>query len=288
MRTLVSLPSAGRALPLALGLLLTAALAAGPARADDEADAKRKRNKVALIPMKCERDIEPELCSVLAESMAMSVSKAPGLEVVTPADLEVLMGAQALAELSSCGGEACFVGAEMLRIDAAWLLAGRITRVGQRARLVLRLVDLERGAIIDREEATPTLDETEMDTSIRRLAVRLMARRGLLSLEQVEGQPLAGVVTQPLEEEGPGAVFYVGVGTSAVGGLALLGAGALGTVAFFGVENAKNVERSGGDRQVVLEQARQARTYAYGSDLLLVAGGALVVTGLVMTATEAF
>lgn len=279
MRHLVSLSPA----LLALSALLLAPMAL----ARDEDRPARKRNKVALIPVKCERDIEPELCGVLAESMALAVAKAPGLEVVTPADLEVVMGAQALAELSSCGSDTCFVGGEMLRIDAAWLLAGRITRVGSKARMVLRLVDLERGTVIDREEATPTLDEAEMDTAVRRLAVRLLARRGVLSLEAVEGEPLAGVITEPAEEA-LHPTFYVGVGTTAVGGATLVGAGALGLVSILGVNATSAAAANGEPRDVVLARARDARSWAYGADLLLVAGSTLVLTGLVVTTAGAF
>lgn len=220
-------------------LICGAALGAGPVKATG-----RDRNKVALIPFKCERGTLPELCDVLGESVGLTLGKAPGLSVSTPADLEVLMGAQTLADLSDCDGEACFVGSEMLRIDAAWLLAGRVTRVGEQARIVLRLVDLERGAVIDRDEVSSATDEEEMDAAVRLIASRMLARRGLLTLEPASGA-LAGALLDGEAPEPPGVALYVGVGAAAIGGAAVVAAGGLGLASLLSLNQTATAAAAG-------------------------------------------
>lgn len=234
---------------------------------------------MALLPLGCERGVSPEICKVLGDSIALSIAKAPGLQAITPGDLEVMMGAHALSELSNCGGDTCFVGDEALRIDAAWLLGGTITRLGENTRVVMRLVDLQRGAVIDRGEVTVAAqDEEALDEGVRRLALRLLARRGLLELPE-PGERLHSVEVQ--EAQGPPLLLYAGAGTAILGVAALGSAGLLGSLAYLEVESARTAAALGSSDGVAAHAA-DARVKAWGADVLLVGGGALVVGGVVM------
>lgn len=269
-----------------LGILpLSLLLAGSTANAQENADpeAARDRGKIALLPMTCERGVPAEICKVLGDSIALSIAKAPGLEPVTPGDLEMMMGAQALSQLSSCGGDACFVGDEALRIDAAWLLGGTITRLGDNTRAVMRLVDLQRGAVIDRGEVTvAALDEEALDRAVRRLSLKMLSRRGLLTMPDDE-QRLNALA---MEEEPPPLLLYAGVATAALGVVGLASAGALGGLAYIDVESARAAAALGTNDALALH-ARDARTKAWGADVLLATGGVLLVGGLVLAVAGA-
>lgn len=260
----------------AIALVLAASFAAAPASAGEGRD----RSKVALLPLKCHRDVPGEICQLLADSIALALADAPGIEPITPGDLEVLVGAHALSQLSSCGGETCFIGDEVMRINAAWLIGGDITSLGKKNRTVLRLVDLERGAVLDRGEVTTEPDEAEMDRAVRLLALKLLARRGLLDLEASAGTSLSAMQDEP--EPPPSPLLWAGLGTVGVGAVALVGAGALGSLALLSLEDARTAP---GD--AFQGHARDARMQAWGADVLLGAGGALLVGGAILALTGA-
>lgn len=258
--------------------LLIASLAAPAGAQVTAGDTGRDPRKVALLPLDCERGTEPALCKVLGDSVALAISQSTGLEPITPGDLEVMMGAQALSELSTCGGGQCFVGDESLRIDAAWLLGGTVTRLGDNTRVVMRLVDLGRGAIIERGEVSAEEgDEAGLDTAVRRLTLGLLAKRGLFAPE-VEGDRLSAV---SVVEEDPPYLLYAGGGTAALGVIALGAAGVLGSLAYLDVQSAETAAALG-SADDFSRHAGDARTKAWGADMLLAAGGVLVVGGLVV------
>lgn len=259
--------------------LLLALCAAAPAAAQGPGGpSKRDPRKVALLPLDCERGIEAEICTVLGDSVALAISESAGLEPITPGDLEVMMGAQALSELSSCGGDTCFVGDESLRIDAAWLLGGTVTRLGENTRVVMRLVDLQRGAIIERGEVSAEEgDEVGLDTAVRRLTLGLLHKRGLFA-PAAEGARLNAV---EVPEEKPPYLLYAGGGIAALGVVALGAAGVLGSLAYVDVLNAQ-VAAATGSGAAFAETAKAAQTKAWGADMLLATGGILVVGGAVL------
>ncbi len=237
----------------------------------------RDPGKVALLPLACERGVEPEICEVLGDSIALAIAKASGLQAITPGDLELMMGAHALSELSNCGGDTCFVGDEALRIDAAWLIGGTITRLGDNTRVVMRLVDLGRGAIIDRGEVTVgARDEEALDEGVRELSLRLLSRRGVIALPDTTTRQNAVVV-----QEEPPVLLYAGAGTTALGVIVLGSAGLLGSLAYLDVESARTAANLG-EHDAFTGHASNARMKAWGADVLLTAGGAIVIGGVVM------
>src|SRR5688572_9736800 len=137
-------------------------------------------NRVAILPVRCERDLDPSLCAALGESIAIAMGRDPKIEVVNPRDIDVLLGAQTVADLSTCEKDDCFARQDFGRIDAAYLVALQVGRIGDEARLVVRVVDLKRGAVIDRDSAdAPAKDERAIENVARDLTMSVLVRRGL-------------------------------------------------------------------------------------------------------------
>ena len=150
-----------RALLLSLVVVVTSLSSAARAEREDVVEHKgaayrlgAAAQKIALMPVKCGRDMEPELCASIDESLAVDLGRDPRIDIVTPRDLEVLLGAQQLVELSSCEGEeACFDASSFTQLEASYLLSVAIGRIGGDAQITVRLVDLKRGVVIDRDDA---------------------------------------------------------------------------------------------------------------------------------------
>jgi hypothetical protein len=226
-------------------------------------------SRIAILPVRCERDEDPSLCRALGESIALEMARDPRIEVVNPHDLEVLVGAASLNELSACTADDCFNTLDFTRVDASYLLAMDLSRIGREARMVVRVVDLKRGTVIDRDEAkAPAKDESAIEDAARALVMSVLVRRGL-------AQPPA--ITEA-EDEGVRPIFWAGAGAFAAGAIAAGGGGFLGANALLKTgevsDNASNLSQKQFDAN-----AREARMYGYGADLLFVAGGALALAG---------
>lgn len=251
-----------------LALPLTAIVLVSLAGADPAYRVGTATNRVALLPVRCERDIDPSLCRALGESVAIEMAREPRIEVVNPHDLEVLVGAASLTELQNCGREDCFTNVDFTSVEAAYLIALDLSRIGPDARLVVRMVDLKRGQVIDRDEAkAPVKDERAIEDAARAVTMNVLVRRGL-------AQPVEHVE----EDAGVRPIFWAGLGAVAAGALAAGGGGVLGVQSALKAndiaDNAATLDERDFDRH-----AREARTFGYGADLLFVAGGALVVAG---------
>lgn len=248
-----------------LALLLLAALAAPSAEPAYRLGSAT--NRIALLPVQCERDLDVALCRALGESIAVDVAREPRLEVITPQDLDVLLGAQAIADLSSCEKDDCYSSHDFTRVDASYLLALAVNRIGGEARLIVRVVDLKRAAVIDRDEAAaPAADERAIERAARALVMGVLVRRGL--------------ARAPVEEEARGVsgVFWAGAVTGGVGVVAAGGAGLLG-LSVLGQTQDLRADAAHLDVDAFDARARDIRTQAYGADLLLVGAAALAVAG---------
>jgi hypothetical protein len=258
-------------LPVLFGL----ALAAPTARAEDDRPLPAWRVgtgtiRVALLPVRCTRDMAKELCSALDQSLGVELARDPRLDVVSPHDLEVLVGAQELSALQSCDGDNCFDSGAFQQIGAAYTVAVVVGRIGNDALVTARLVDMRRGTVLDRDDARVTrANEDAIDQATRDLVQALLARRGI-------GTPLA----MTTEERGPSGLFIAGALISGLGGAGVIGGGALGGLAAFEaatLEQASAVSRTDFDAS-----ANAARGLALGADVALGAGGILVVTGVAL------
>ena len=177
-------------------------------------------NRVAVLPVRCERDLDPALCAALGESIAVEMGRDPRIDVVSPRDIDVLLGAQTVADLSTCDRDDCFARQDFTRIDASYLVAVAVSRIGDDAKIVVRVVDSKRGALIDRDEASaPRHDERRIETASKGLVMNVLVRRGL-----------ARPPDEMREERGLGAAFWVGLGAG------LLGVAAAGTGAVLDVD----------------------------------------------------
>jgi hypothetical protein len=228
-------------------------------------------NRVAILPVRCERDLDPSLCMALGESVAIEMGRDPRIEVVNPRDIDVLLGAQTVADLSTCDRDDCFSRQDFTRIDAAYLLALQVSRIGDEARLVVRVVDLKRGTVIDREDAAaPAKDERAIERAARDLAMSVLVRRGL-------ARPPATAE----DAGGVGGLFWAGVTSSIVGAAAVTGGGLVGLDAY-GKTAELRADASGLTRDEFEDRTVEPRTLATGADMLFAAGGALVVAGGIM------
>jgi hypothetical protein len=228
-------------------------------------------NRVAILPVRCERDLDPSLCAALGESVAIAMGRDPKIEVINPRDIDVLLGAQTVADLSTCEKDDCFARQDFGRIDAAYLVALQVGRIGDEARLVVRVVDLKRGAVIDRDSAdAPSKDERAIENAARDLTMSVLVRRGL-------ARPAA------VAEDGGavGGLFWAGVTSSIVGVVAVGGGGLVG---FNALDKTTELRANASDIDEPAFERREAevRTLATGADMLFAAGGALVVAGGVM------
>ena len=228
-------------------------------------------SRVAILPVRCERDLDPSLCAALGESVAIELARDPRIDVVNPRDIDILLGAQTVADLSSCEKDDCFSQQDFTRVDAAYLLSLAVGRIGEEARLVVRIVDLKRGAVIDRDEASaPARDEPAIERAARALCLGVLVRRGLARPAEVVA-----------EDEGVGGVFWAGLASSVVGALVVSGGGYLGMHAYGQTaelrSDAEKLSRDEFDAK-----AEDPRAYAAGADMLYAAGGALVVAGGIM------
>ncbi len=224
-------------------------------------------SRIAVLPVQCERDLDASLCSALGESIAVVIAREPRLEVITPRDLDVLLGAQTIADLSTCEHDDCFSSANFTRVDAAYLISLAVNRIGGEARLVVRIVDVKRGAVIDRDDAAaPASDERAIEEAARTLVMGTLVRRGLAQAPALD------------EDRGVSAVFWAGAVTGGVGVIAAGGAGVLGLGVLTQTE-ALRKDAPTLDGAAFDERARGIRTQAYGTDLLLVGAAALAVAG---------
>jgi hypothetical protein len=228
-------------------------------------------NRIAILPVSCERDLDRSLCSALGESIAVEVGKEPRVEVVTPGDLDVLLGAQAVADLSSCDKDDCFARQNFNQIDAAYLLSLSIGRIGKEARLVVRVVDLKRGTVIDRDDARALAkDEAAIEESAKDLVMAVLVRRGLASAPLVDD-----------DERGVSPVFWVGALTGGLGLVAAGGGSVLGLQAYGKTQEISD-KLDGMEQDEFRDLSREARTYAYGADLLFVGAAAMAIAGSAM------
>jgi len=225
--------------------------------------------RVALLPVRCARDMADDLCSALDQSLGVELGRDPRLDIVSPHDLEVLVGAQELSALQSCDGDGCFESGSFQQVGAAYTVAVVVGRIGSDALVTARLVDMRRGAVLDRDDARVTrANEDAIDQAARELIRSLLARRGI-------GTPIAAEV-----DDGGSGLFVAGAVITGLGSASLLGAGVVGGFAALeagALDKASAISRADFDAS-----ATTARHLALGSDVALGAGGLLVVTGVAL------
>lgn len=235
--------------------------------------------RIALLPVKCARDMDSALCAAIDESLAVDLARDTRLDILAPRDLEVLLGAQQLVELSNCEGDACFDASSFTQVEANYMMSTSIGRIGGDAMITIRLVDLKRGVVIDRDDARAwRSSEAGIDEATRALAHTILVRRGLASMP----------VTAEEDEDGGGSplVFWGGAGVTGLGVVGVGAGGVLGTLAFV---EASALRRSTGLTQANFDAGSQNATQmAFGADVALVAGGALVVGGAAMMILGSF
>ncbi len=251
---------------------------ASSAQAEDRLPAYRVGSgtiRVALMPVRCARDMPAELCGAIDASLGVELGRDPRLDILAPHDLEILVGAQQLSAMQSCEDDSCFDMTKFDQVGSAYLVAVVVGRIGSDALITARIVDMRRGTVLDRDDARVSRNnEGNIDLATRELVQTMLARRGI-------GTPLLLA-----EDDGPSGLFVAGAVLAGVGGAALLGGGGLGGLAMF--------EASALERAAVVDKATfdagadKARSYALGADLGLATGGVLALTGAVLMIAGSF
>ncbi len=231
--------------------------------------------RVALMPVRCARDMPAELCGAIDASLGVELGRDPRLDILAPHDLEVLVGAQQLAAMQSCETDNCFDMSKFDQVGSAYLVAVVVGRIGSDALITARIVDMRRGTVLDRDDARVSRsNERNIDQATRDLVQTMLARRGI-------GTPLL-----LHEDEGSSGLFVAGAVLAGVGGAALLGGGGLGVLATF---EATTLERAATlDKATFDAGASRARAYALGADIGLATGGALALTGAILMIAGSF
>jgi hypothetical protein len=226
--------------------------------------------RLAMLPVKCARDMAPELCAALDESLSVELGRDPRLDVVAPHDLEVMMGAQQLVALQDCDGDACFNQPALQQAQAKYLVAVVIGRIGNDALITARIVDLQRETVLDRDDIRVSRhSEADIDEATRTLVQSILVRRGLAT-------PMAA----PAVARGAPVAFWTGVGLTGLGVAGLAAAAGLGTMAAIG---ASGLNASSSLDQATFESvSATSRQQALGADLALAGGGVAVIAGVVM------
>ncbi|MDP2344347.1 MAG: hypothetical protein Q8O67_25535 [Deltaproteobacteria bacterium] len=259
-------------------LALVFAVVAVPSRASREDDAPNaayrlgaSAHKVALLPVQCTRGMEHALCSQIDESLAVELARDSRLEILAPRDLEVLLGAQQLVELSNCEKEDCFDPSAFTQLEAHYLLSAAIGRIGGDAKITIRLVDLKRGVVIDRDDARAWHGSEEaIDKATCALAQSILVRRGV-------GSPTVAAVD---DDGGNPLLFWSGAGATGLGVLGLVAGGAIGSLAYI---EARSLQQSSGVAPAVFDAtASRARDAAFGADIALVGGGLITAVGVTL------
>ena len=226
--------------------------------------------RIAMLPVACGRDMPKELCAALDESLGVELGRDPRLEVVTPRDMEVMMGAQQLMELQACDGDGCFQTDVLAQTQAAYLVAVVIGRIGKDALITARVVDLRRGNVLDRDDVRVLHEnESDIDDATRALVQNILVRRGLATPLSVEA-----------EEHGTPVIFWTGTALTAIGVAGVATGGVFGTMAAIEASGLKSADRI--TQQTFDDANDRVRGNALIADVAFAAGGAAVVAGVVM------
>ncbi len=226
--------------------------------------------RIAMLPVSCGRDMPDDLCSALDESIGVELGRDPRLEILTPRDMIVMMGAQQLIELQACDGDDCFQGTSLASTQASFLVAVGIGRIGKDALITARVIDLKRGTVLDRDDIRVAhQNEAGIDEAARTLVQSILVRRGLAT-------PLAAAeVTR-----GSAPIFWTGAALTGIGAAGVVVGGVFG---FQALSDAQQLTLSSGlKRDEFSTRADSVRVKATGADIAFAAGGAAVVAGVVM------
>lgn len=180
-------------------LILLAVLAAAPALA---ADAPKAR--LALLPPRVEGGVKAGLGESLNDLVAADVVKAQKYQVITSADVAMVLGYERGKELLGCSeGSSCFAEiGSALGVDVLCDLS--LGAVGNLRVLAVRLIDAKTATPLRRESATVKSEEELVD------AIHLLVAK-------VFDLPLPKKKVPP----NPGLFVLGGAGALALGGLSL-------------------------------------------------------------------
>jgi hypothetical protein len=131
----------------------------------------------------------------LSEQVAQRLASGPGVSVITPADVQTMLGLGRTKELLGCAdvGGACLTElAGALGADV--VLAGNVSRVGARFAVTLKLLDARSSQVL----SVGTADVAAEDELMPRLLVLADAARDMLVLRRAVGAPVRWQPSLPL------------------------------------------------------------------------------------------
>ncbi len=174
--------------------------------------AAEPRPRLAVMPLEAKR-LDQELVSILDTLLAPAVDKVGRYEVISPADIDALLGMEKLKESLGCSSVTC--AAEIggaLGVDT--MLAGNVSRLGKKLLIQLSLVDTKRASVVARGGSEVEANEDLYADAVRQAVADLFKLAPppptAVSLPKIEESvalaptpaPPAGFLAAPLADDG--------------------------------------------------------------------------------------
>jgi TolB-like protein len=222
------------------------------------------RQRVVVLPISPSEPALAMLAGTVAEQVASELSRSPELEVVSASDIAVTIGIERQKELLGCAETRDQCMTEMsAALGAPWILSGSLGRAGDRYRLDLKLLRSSDGKAVFRSGES-LQKESEVFDAVTRLVA---AVRPAMGLSGPSGPSFSTVAPWVL----------TGLGVAAAGTGAVL----------LGEANGVKQQLSDPTSRATLTWTQATQAYSQSTtwnttgEVLVIAGGAAIVGGLV-------
>jgi TolB-like protein len=219
--------------------------------------------------------LQPEVLENLTEYLAVKLAEG-GFQVIPRDQVKQRLVAEKKGTYRECFDKSCQI--EMGReLAAQKVLSVKILKVAGRCQLTATLFDLKKAATEDAASAEGSCDEESMGQAVLKIAEKLSAKVAPEIPDQPAPEPppepakieVSEEATSPYSTWGH-VTFWTGLGAAAFGTVT-------GILAYNAGEDFKSGDRDSYDRSVILAGCMYTG---------LAAGGALIITGIVLWALD--
>lgn len=228
--------------------------------------------RVAVLPIKAQTGVKPELGEVITEQLAAAIQKRR-YTVMSPEDLTARLGFERQRQLLGCTDATCLVEVgQALGVDR--LVSGSIAMVGKSVVISLVLINNKSGAVEYRysERVKNGTDEAFLD-------LVPVAVSALFPSDAVAAEPVGVVKSEPAAP--PSSGLRIGAWVSLGVGVAALATGG----AFFGIARGMQKEVSEGTLgsfASLQDKVAAGKTNDVIGVTAMSVGGALAITSIVL------
>ena len=149
---------------------------------------KEKKLGVAVFPLRSTGAASAALGDGLTPLLINELVKSPYLKISQKTDIEKVLESQALSKTGFCDETECQIEVGKI-LNAEKIVAGEITKIGNKFIITLRIIPVETGVAEFSDEEQYTGSEDDLDIPIKKIANRIRAR-----LEKTKG-------VKPIEEK---------------------------------------------------------------------------------------